>query len=148
MRIVSYNLYEGAQDTYEQLQEFVLEQQPDVVCLQEANGWDQGTPSRMRDFGRSVGLSMYRYGDTNTRFKLATFSRLPILASEMATEGFWHGALRTSFKYHDGVIDVWNAHLSPRDEDQRDQEAAWLLQMTDPRYPVVITGDYNSLSAA
>lgn len=147
MRIASYNLYEGAQDTYSQLQEFVAEQNPDVLCLQEANGWDSGTPSRLEEFGETTGLPHYVFGNSNTRFKLATFSRLPLLASEVVTDGFWHSAVRTTVGYKDDALDVWNVHLNPRGEDERVKEIARLIALTDTNRPTVITGDFNSLSA-
>jgi exonuclease III len=106
MRIVSQNLYNGAQDTYSELQEFVTRQNADILCLQEANGWNDGTPSRIEDFSAKVGLPYTVFGDSNTRFKLATLSRLPILSSEVITDGFWHSAVRTTVGYKAGELDT------------------------------------------
>lgn len=147
MRIASYNLYEGAQDTYSQLQEFVAEQKPDVLCLQEANGWDNGTPSRLEEFGETTGLPHYVFGNSNTRFNLATFSRLPFLASEVVTDDFWHSAVKTTVGYNDDVLDVWNVHLNPKGEDERVREIERLISFSAANRSTVITGDFNSLSA-
>ena len=54
MRIASYNLYEGAQNTRAELRNFVNEQELGVLCLQEANGWADGTPTPLEDFANAA----------------------------------------------------------------------------------------------
>jgi len=148
MRIASYNLYEGAQDTYSQLQDFITEQDIDVLCLQEVNGWGVGYPKRIDEFGESIRFPHYVYGDSNTRFKLATYSSIPMLSSRVITEGFWHSSVKTTFEIQDNTLDVWNIHLNPRGEDDRLKEVEQIVAMIDPNQPTIITGDFNSLSEA
>lgn len=81
MRIASYNLFEGARDTSAQLENFVEQQEIDILSIQEANGWQDGDPSRLAQFAKNTGMESYIYGDSNSRFKLAIFSRLPIISS-------------------------------------------------------------------
>ncbi len=144
---MSYNLYEGAQDTYSQLREFVAKTAPDVLCLQETNDWNDGSPSRLDEFGEQVSLPHHIFGDSNTRFKLATFSRAPIVSSQVLTDGFWHAAIKTTVEYEGSTLDVWNTHLNPRGEDNRVAEAGKLVELVDPGRPTIITGDFNSLSS-
>lgn len=148
MRFVSYNLYEGAQDTYTQLQDFLGEQQPDVLCLQEANGWNDGNPKRIDDFGENVGLPHHVYGNSNTRFKLATFLEYAPISSHVRTEGFWHSAIRTTVEYNGSLLNIWNIHLDPKEEDKRVAEVERLLILINPHEQTIITGDFNSLSEA
>jgi len=148
MRIGSYNLYEGAQNTGSELREYVAQHELDVLCIQEANGWNDGTPTRLESFGVATGLTAQVYGDSNTRFKLATLSRQPIISAEVYTEGFWHSAIHTAIQYGDDVLHIWNMHLDPIDEDHRVPEAKRLVEMIDPRLHTIITGDFNSLSRA
>jgi exodeoxyribonuclease-3 len=146
MRIASYNLYEGAQNTKAELRDFVDEQDLDVLCIQEANDWDNGTPTQLEDFANATGLDECVYGDSNTRFKLATLSRNPIADSKVHTDGFWHSAIHTVVQDGIGPLHVWNVHLNPGNEDQRLAEAKLLMSLIDPDEHTVIMGDFNSLS--
>lgn len=147
MKVVSYNLFEGASTTKSELAEFISGEQPDVVCLQEANGWGDDEQSRTKEFATEVGLPFYVFGDSNTRFKLATFSRTPFSGSEVYKNGFWHSAIRASIQHGKDTIDVWNVHLDPRGEDNRLDEAKILAAMVNRAGKAVAMGDFNSLSA-
>jgi endonuclease/exonuclease/phosphatase family metal-dependent hydrolase len=146
MRIASYNIFEGAQNTLPELQSFVAQQNLDVLCIQEANGWNNGVPSRLENFAVSTGLHYYVYGDSNTRFKLVTLSRLPIAHSKVYTEGFWHSAVRAIIRLGSRTLDLWNVHLNPNDEDSRLSEVKRLSAMIDRTQPTIVSGDFNSLS--
>ena len=140
MRIATYNLFEGAQDTYALLKEFVEQQDLDILCIQEANEWQDGDPSRLDDFSASTGLDSYVFGNSpRTRFKLATFSRLPILSSVVHTEGYWHCAVQTVIDTGSEPLDLWNVHLNPQDEDKRLEEARRIAAD-------LAVGDFNGLS--
>ena len=60
MRIASYNLYEGAQTTQAELRDIVDEQRLDVLCLQEANVWADGTLARLEEFAGATGLNLFQ----------------------------------------------------------------------------------------
>lgn len=148
MKFVTYNLFEGASTTKTELAEFINGEQPDVVCLQEANGWGDNEQSRAKEFASEVGLPFYVYGDSNTRFKLATFSRTPFVSSEVHKNGFWHSAIRASVQHGSDTIDVWNVHLDPRSETNRLDEATVLASMVSKTKRAIAMGDFNSLSMA
>ncbi|CAN5708323.1 hypothetical protein BH23PAT2_BH23PAT2_02760 [soil metagenome] len=146
MRIASYNLYEGAQDTEAELRDFVDEQELDVLCLQEANGWADGTPTRLEKFAKATGLTSSVYADSNTRFKLAMFSKTIVTDSTVHTDGFWHSAVHSVVQLDDTPLHVWNVHLNPGNEDQRLAEAKLLMSLINQDEHTIITGDFNSLS--
>ncbi|MGF7228631.1 MAG: endonuclease/exonuclease/phosphatase family protein [Candidatus Saccharibacteria bacterium] len=148
MRIASYNLFEGAQNTQSELKEFVAEQELDVLCIQEANGWAEGEPTRLEEFAEATGLNTWAYGDSNTRFKLATFSGSPMLASKAHTDGFWHSAVHSVVQTNGEPLHVWNVHLNPGNEDERLAEAKLLMSLINQDEQTIITGDFNSLSRA
>ena len=146
MHIVSYNLFEGAQGNIPLLQDFIRQQGIDAICFQETNGWQAGDPSQLEQTATETGLKDHVFGDSNTRFKLATLSRVPIIESHVYTEGFWHSAIRTTIQDDGEALDVWNIHLNPEDEDSRLAEAAKLIDMIDSEVPAILMGDFNSLS--
>jgi exodeoxyribonuclease-3 len=147
MKVVSYNLFEGAGATKSELAEFINGEQPDIVCLQEANGWGDDEQGRNKEFASEVDLPFYVYGDSNTRFKLATFSRTPFVGSEVHKNGFWHSAIKASVQHSGDTIDVWNVHLDPRSEANRLDEASVLASMVSKAKKAIAVGDFNSLSA-
>lgn len=143
MRVASYNIFEGARDTYSLMKEFVIQQELDVLCVQEANGWHLGRPSRLTDFAASTGLTNYMFGDSNTESKLATFSRLPIVEASLHTEKLWHCAVQAVIQDRDRELALWNVHLNPFDEDERLQEARFI---TAHALGAIVMGDMNSLA--
>lgn len=145
MKIVSYNLFEGANETTAALEEFVNNEYPDVVCLQEANGWGDDNERRAKEFAEKTGLSHWIYGDSNTRFKLATFSRFPFVNSTVHKDGLWHSAIQAGVRLPDNnVAEIWNIHHNPRNEDDRIREAKKLTSIMGTK--ALIMGDFNSLS--
>lgn len=145
MKIVSYNLFEGAYETKTELLEFIKNENPDVVCFQEANGWDDNQQAYAKEFASEAELPFYAFGDSNTQFKLATFSRLPLLNTEIRKEGFWHSAVRASVQKDADHVDIWNIHLDPRSEANRLDEAKLLASLAKQKS---FMGDFNSLSSA
>lgn len=146
MRIASYNLFEGARDTSAQLEDFVVQQEIDVLSIQEANGWQDGDPSRLDQFAKNTGMESYVYGDSNSRFKLAIFSRLPIIGSAVYKEGLHHCAVKATVEVNDEPLNIWNVHLNPFGEDQRLAEVRLIAKSLKLNELTLIDGDFNSLS--
>lgn len=145
MKIVSYNLFEGAHATNAELVGFVNDELPDVVCLQEANGWGDDNERRAKEFAEETGLWYYIYGDSNTPFKLATFSRLPFVSSAVHKNGLWHSAIQAGIYLPDrSVAQILNIHLDPRRESNRVGESRILAQSLGTK--ALIMGDFNSLN--
>jgi exodeoxyribonuclease-3 len=148
MRIASYNLFEGAQDTFPQLIKLAVEEDFDILALQEVNGWQEDDFAKAKDFAKAANMPYFAFADSNTRFKLATFSKTPILGTDAHSEGFWHAALETQVAYDGAELTIFNTHLNPRSEEDREGEAKKLLGLVDLGKSVLITGDLNSLSSA
>jgi exodeoxyribonuclease-3 len=144
--LMTYNLFEGAAATYEQLIGFVKAEHIDLLCLQEVNGWHEQSSERLADFAARCNLPYYTFGDSNTTFKLATFSRLPIKRQKVYTEGFWHSVIETEVKLASETLTIYNLHLNPQWEGPRVEEVKRLLTLIDTSRPVLLVGDFNSLS--
>lgn len=146
IKIASYNLWEGSKNTYFRFIDFVKEQHFDVLCLQEINGWQDNSFAKLNDFNDRAGYTDYEYGNSNSEYKLATVSMLPIVSKTVHQEGFWHCIVETHIKVEDTEIVIFNLHLDPWKEDPRVLEIERLLKKIDPSKPTLITGDFNSLS--
>lgn len=148
IKIASYNLWKGAHDTYFRLVDFVKDQQFDVLCLQEINGWQENDLEKLRDFTDRTGFDTFEFGNSNSEYKMATLSRLPITYHNVYAEGFWHCAIETRLKAGDKEITLVNVHLDPYVEEPRLRELHRLFDLIDTSKPVIITGDFNSISRA
>jgi endonuclease/exonuclease/phosphatase family metal-dependent hydrolase len=146
VRLATYNLFEGAGGAYNRLVEFVRTKELDVVCLQEANGWQDNDFARLKDFTDKILFAAYAYGNSNTEFKLATVSKHAINKQTLHAEAFWHAALETRLMLGDHEVAVVNLHLDPWKEESRESELNRLLAALEPGRPTIITGDFNSLS--
>lgn len=149
MKILTYNLRNGATDTYDILVDFIKQEKPDIVCVQEANGWTNNDSELIQRFADRTGLKHFSLGNSNTDFKLVTFSKQPIISSQCITEGFWHSALKITVPWNKKQLTVWNIHLDPRTPAHRQEETMRLLShINQPVEQIIITGDFNSISPA
>jgi exodeoxyribonuclease-3 len=148
MRIASYNLWNGARDTYSRLADFANKQQFDVLCLQEVNEWQNNNFARLKDFADRADFTDYEFGNSNSEYKLASFSNVPITKCTVHVEGFWHCAVEIHVELDGRELVVVNLHLDPWKEDPRLHEVRRLLELIDASKPTVIVGDFNSISRA
>lgn len=146
VKIASYNLWNGADETYFRLIDFVKEQHFDVLCLQEINGWQDKDFARLKDFADRAGYTDYQYGNSNSEYKLATLSMLPVVSQTVHEEGFWHCVVETHVRFGDTELAIFNLHLDPWKEEPRLREIEKLLGKVDLNKPTILTGDFNSLS--
>jgi len=145
-RIGSYNLFEGAQTTYNRLVEFARDAALDVLCLQEVNGWQNDDAQRCKDFSDKILFLDFSLANTNTEYKIATFTKHAATHKGALVEGFWHGAAVATVKIGEIEVTIVNLHLDPWKEESRVREVGRLLEMVDLTKPTIIVGDFNSLS--
>lgn len=149
MKIISYSIFEGVANTRTELTDYIIEQAPDVLCLQEANGWEENDQQIAKEFGEEIGLPNLVFGVSNTPYHLAIYSREPFIDTEVHTDGILHCAIHASVHHGEDVLHLWNVHLDPRTEDDRLKESDLLLSLMDPDQDqqVLAMGDFNSLSS-
>jgi exodeoxyribonuclease III len=148
IRIASYNLWNGASDTFSRLTDFAKEQAFEVLCLQEVNGWQDNDFAKLKDFADRAEYTAHQFGNSNSEYKLATLSTLPITFQNVHVEGFWHCAIETHVEVDGQEIVIINLHLDPWKEDPRLHEIERLFELIDLGKPTVIVGDFNSISRA
>lgn len=147
MKVLSYNAFEGAENTQGYLFALIEREKPDLLQMQEINGWGQGAPNTMEELANAVGFKGAVYGNSNTRFKLGTFSLRPYVHSDVLKEGFWHSAVGITIPFGEEELYAWNLHLCPKFEDDRLPEIRQIIDHVDPDSYTLITGDLNSLAA-
>src|SRR6185312_13039763 len=140
IRIASYNLWNGAANSYFRLVDFAKEQAFDVLCLQEINGWQDNDQAKLTEFTDRADFNTVEYGNSNSEYKMATFSKLPVTYRTVYVEGFWHCAIEMRVKIEDTEISIVNVHLDPYKESPRLAEIQRLFELLDVSIPMIITG--------
>lgn len=170
MRVMTQNILFGGEARFEALCQVLAAARPDVLCLQECLGWEDGI--RLGQLAGALGLppddahvhlSPSNPRGSGRRFHLALLSRLPILTARSHTAGLGHSLLQATLALPPDdalsasasppkTLTVFGAHLVAGSEDQRLAETDVLLQHLAPHLhrgdPVILLGDLNALSPA
>ena len=135
-------IYEKPEPRYGDWKQWMAQQSPDVVSLQELNGFSP------KDLAEDAGSWGHSYSEILKKggFPTGITSRYPISYVRRIQEGFHHGLLRCQIR------DVWFyvVHFHPSNYKKRIDEAGLLKQDImslpgeNPR--VVLAGDFNAFS--
>ena len=148
LRIITHNVWYGftkkKEPRYTHWKRWMKSQAPDVVSLQELNGY---TPERLQADAQSWGHPYSELLKTDG-FPTGITSRYPITDVKRIRRGFHHGLLRCRIQ----GIWFYVIHFHPSNFQWRIDEAKLLKQEVDalpeknPR--VVLAGDFNGFSPA
>lgn len=164
VRLMTQNVLFGGQDRFDALCAVLAAARPDVLCLQECVGWDDG--QRLRTLARTLAipederhmaLSHSNPRGSGMRYHVALLSRPPIRQVRAHQQGFAHSLLEASISLSGDSDDpqapaltLFGAHLCAADEDLRLAEVEVLLSHVQPallrQAPLVLLGDLNALS--
>lgn len=144
-RIISYNILEGMKtDTTTGKQQFVSwlkEKNPDVLALQECNGFTQQTLEALaRTYGHSYAVIVKEKG-----YPTGLTSRYPITGIRKVNEGMTHGYIVARVQDYNIIV----LHLNPHQYKKRREEIARVLRdssLQAGKRHWVIMGDFNSHS--
>ncbi|WP_213086928.1 endonuclease/exonuclease/phosphatase family protein [Chitinophaga agrisoli] len=145
MKVLSYNILEGMKtDTTAGKQLFVAwvkDKNPDVVALQECNGFTQKTLEELAaSWGHSYAVIVKESG-----YPVGITSRYPIVDIRKVNENMTHGFITASINGYNFCV----LHLNPHKYLKRRNEIAQILQtlaLHDPHRKWLMMGDFNSLS--
>jgi exodeoxyribonuclease-3 len=148
LKVVSYNVWNGFNDKpsprREQWRAWMSNQRPDVVALQELNGFtEEQLRAEAQAWEHSHVVLLKEDG-----FPTALTSRTPISEVRRIRDGMHHGLLRGRIR---GVY-FYVIHFHPSHYGRRIEEARHLmadiatLSAPDPR--IVLVGDFNGFSPA
>ena len=141
-RIVTWNVLRGFLDRtqVEPAQQWLREQGPDIVALQEVNGF---TAARLTEVAAAWGHA-HAVMAKESGYPVALTSRSPIEVVERRLAGMHHGYLHA----RTAGLDVVVVHLNPSDWRFRRREVAVLAplvrKLVEEGRQVVVLGDFNS----
>lgn len=146
LKIISHNVWYGfsrkPEPRYENWRRWMADQAPDIVSLQELNGY---TPERLAEDAAAWG---HRYSVLlkTDGFPTGVTSRYPITDVKRIREGMHHGLLRCRIR----GLWIYVIHFHPSDFARRVEEAGHLREdirsLPDPDPKIVLAGDFNGFS--
>lgn len=148
LRIITHNVWYGftkkTQPRYANWKRWMKAQAPDVVSLQELNGY---TEERLQADAESWG-HLYSVLLKEDGFPTGITSRYPITEVKRLRQGFHHGLLRCRIQ----GIWFYVVHFHPSNFQWRISEAALLKRdvesLPDENPKVMLVGDFNGFSPA
>lgn len=143
LRVISYNILEGMKtDTTkgkQQFVEWVKKNDPDVLALQECNGFTQRT---LEDLARSYGHP-YAVIVKENGFPTGITSKYPIANIRKVNENMTHGFITCKIEGYNFVV----LHLNPHKYQKRREEIATILKYIEvdgDKNNWLVMGDFNS----
>ena len=145
MKLISYNIEYGMRaDTTTNKSVFaawIRSQNPDIVCLQEANKFTQKSLEALAaSYGHPYAVLQKEKG-----FPTAITSKYPIVNIMRVEDNMWHGFVM-------GIVDgyhIISLHLSPHRYESRQRDIDLILEtirQSGPFEKWIIMGDFNSVS--
>ena len=145
LKIISYNILMGMKtDTTEGKQQFVAwvkEKDPDILALQECNGFTQKSLEALAaTYGHPYAVIVQTNG-----YPTGLTSKYPIAAIQKVNENMTHGFIMARIEHYNIVV----LHFNPHQYRKRREEVAMVLKyiaLEEDRKNWVIMGDFNSHS--
>ncbi len=147
LTVITYNIWNGfdwGKDTLRRvnLQNWMKEQQPSVVALQELCGY---TPEKLKEDAKSWGHN-YSVLLKTSGYSVGLTSEFPIQVNEKIIEGMHHGALHCQI----AGIDFLVVHLHPGSIKRRMEETEILIgklnALKEKNSNYLVLGDFNAHS--
>lgn len=147
LTVMSYNIWNGfdwgkAPDRKARVLKWIRTKNPDVVALQELNGYNQ---EKLLNDAKTWGHCYAEILKTSG-YPVGITSNQPIQIKERILENMHHGALHC----HTWGIDFMVVHLSPFSYKKRCEEVgiiqSRLSKLQTPQNRFIILGDFNALS--
>lgn len=148
LRVLTHNVYmgfsRGNAGHHESWREWIANQKPDVVSLQELNGYtSEKLAADAATWGHTHSLLLKEDG-----FPVGLTSRWPIEEVARLRDGFHHGMIRGRIR---GIY-FYAIHFHPSNWERRIEEAALLADdiasLPESNPAVVLAGDFNGFSPA
>jgi endonuclease/exonuclease/phosphatase family metal-dependent hydrolase len=145
--VLTYNVFVGFKDDakrHAQAVDWIAAQQPDVVALQELNGY---TKEKLTEDARAWGHPHSELCITRSGYHLGITSRKPISNVQLIVkQGIHHGMIHGQSH----GIDFFVLHLAPQSEEIRIPETeivmAEIRGSQSVTRPTILLGDFNSSS--
>ncbi len=146
MEIMTFNIFEGAEETLPAVVGIVNSKKPDFLAIQEANTFSKNNNELLKELATRFDLPYFDISlSREFDFHVASFSKVPFKIVRKL-EGFRNAALLTTIDSEYGEIAICNTHLTPYTENERLMEVEKVIAALEQYPRRIIIGDLNSLS--
>lgn len=146
MKVMTYNLLNGAVETVDDVISVVNAGNPDFLTLNEVNGFDENNSERLHDFAARTNFPHYHLALSGEHdYHVAVFSRTPFKELREIKPLARAGILAV-VDSEIGEVAVIGTHLTPYTEALRLPEIDLLIEQQKPYENKILMGDLNSLS--
>jgi len=158
LRLISYNILEGMKldkaNSYDNFVEWVNKYDPDILALQEANGFTQESMEALAArFNHPYVITNVKVGDN---YPVVFTSKYPLEKRRRVTKHVSHGCIFASIKGVNIVVThlwpqgYWHEEGDGLGTEYRLQEINIVLDSTINKFPMepkwLLMGDFNSVS--
>ena len=145
LKVITYNIWNGFDfrkdiDRKNGVIDWLIDQKPDVLALQELCGYDQETLLEdAKEWGHNHAVIL-----KDNCHSVGLTSVGPIVIKEKVLDGLWHGMLHCETF----GVDFFVVHLSPKDRDFRVKESNIIISKiaSIENKSFAVLGDFNSHS--
>lgn len=151
MKLISYNVYWGMrQDSTEnktKFAEWIKEQNPDILALQEMNGFSQQDIQKLAEsYGHPYAFIVREpFADGSISFPVAITSKYPIVNVNRVVENTIHGFIMAEIEGYHFIV----THFHPFSSEKRGYEIDQILATVKSKpadWKWLFMGDLNSVS--
>lgn len=146
MKLLSYNILAGGRKRLPLIEELVKKEAPDILALQEANGFDLHNNRLLNEFAGRLGFPYFKLSESQKfAFHVATLSKFPFKTVKKL-KLLQNAALLITVNTSIGETAICNLHPCPYTESERLQEIKQVLKLVHAYQHIILCGDFNSLS--
>lgn len=146
MKVMTYNILDGAVDTLQEIVEVVKKESPDYLTLNEANTFASGDNKILKVFAQETNFPYFDIALSGEYdYHVAVLSKYPF-KSVNKLQPLARACLITLIDSPLGELSIASLHLTPYSEDLRHPEIDLILDFQKEYPNKILMGDMNSLS--
>jgi exodeoxyribonuclease-3 len=146
MKLITYNILDGGGERLSLIAQVINDESPDIVVINEANGFDLNDNERLVSLGDLIAMPHYHLAPSGQRdYHVAIYSKLPLLSIE-EIHPLVRAGIRVVVSTSIGQVAIVGTHLSPYSEVDRLPEIELILSSLAGYNNRIILGDLNSLA--
>ena len=146
MKLMSYNIFDGAVKTLPQVIKIVNKESPDYLTLNEANTFADSNNKILREFANQTNFPYFDIALSGKMdYHVAVFSKYAF-KKVVKLQPLERACLIALIHTEIGELSIASLHLTPLTEDARYLEINQILSFQEKYKNKVLMGDMNSLS--
>lgn len=146
MKLMTYNILNGAKDRLSVVLDVIKHEKPDYLTINEANTFIADNDRNLKFFAKEADFPYYDIALSGEYdYHVAVFSKYQFKTINKL-RGFRNACLETLINCDFGDVSICGTHLTPYTEDERLKELNLIILHQKKYKNKIILGDLNSLS--